>query len=125
MKNVVTIVVFAALLITCACSPSGVRTRTDAKSGTHGTALRQPVMVDGAGFHPSEIRARAGQKLTLVFHRVTDSTCAKRVVFKDLGLVWDLPLHQELEVSVIATEAPIEFACGMGMLRGTVVALRP
>lgn len=85
------------------------------------TLLRQTVTVDGAGFHPEKITAKAGQSVTLVFRRVTDATCAKQVVFKDLGIRKELPLNQDVEVQLTAKTPALTFVCGMDMLRGSLV----
>ena len=80
------------------------------------------VRVDSAGFTPSHIEASAGQALTLRFLRTTDQTCATRVVFPALGIDRDLPLGRPVEISVVPHRGETAFACGMGMLKGSVVA---
>jgi plastocyanin domain-containing protein len=83
--------------------------------------LRQTVTVDGEGFHPATLHAHAGQNVTLVFRRVTDATCAKQVVFSESGVRKDLPLGEDVAVTVVAKGPEVKFACGMDMLKGTVV----
>jgi plastocyanin domain-containing protein len=85
-------------------------------------SLRQSITVDGTGFHPTEVAAKAGQNVTLVFRRVTDATCGTEVVFKDLGIKKALPLNQDVAIDVKATGTPIGFACGMDMMHGKIVA---
>lgn len=121
MRSVSPIAVFAGALV-FACSRGESPLKPSAETGTAAPAVREMIMVDRMGFHPSEIHARAGQKLTLVFHRTTDATCAKQVVFKDLGITKELPLNQQVEVNLTATTAPIGFVCGMGMSHGSIVA---
>jgi len=104
-----------------ACNQTQAQASPEAKPAPADTALRQTVNVDGSGFHPAQISAKSGQKVTLVFHRTTDSTCAKQVVFKDLGIRKELPLNQDAEVTVTAKSPELTFACGMDMLRGSVV----
>jgi len=104
----------------CSKKPTEPSSETQGQPAS-GAALRQVVTVDGAGFHPAEISAKPGQAVTLVFHRVTDDTCAKQVVFGDAGIRKDLPLNQDVEVTVTAKRPALGFACGMGMLHGSVV----
>lgn len=122
MRYLIWITIVAGPFIASACAKNDVRVLPEAKADSSESVLRQAVMVDGTGFHPSEIHARAGQKVTLVLHRTTDETCAKRIVFKDLGVSKDLPLNEKVEVSLTATTSPIAFTCGMDMMRGSVVA---
>ena len=82
---------------------------------------RVAVTVDGSGYHPERIHARAGQALTLVFTRTADSACAEEVVFPDLNIRRQLPLNQPVEIPVTA-QADVRFACGMDMMRGAIVA---
>jgi plastocyanin domain-containing protein len=71
---------------------------------------------------PSEIPAKVGQPITLVVTRKTDLTCAKQIVFADLGVTKDLPLDQAVEVTVTPKKAgDLGFACGMDMVTGKLV----
>lgn len=114
--------VLRGLFVASACEHHASKPSTAANTSTTEATLRQEVLVDGTGFHPSGIHVRVGQGLTLVFHRVTDATCAKQVVFKDLGITRNLPLNQEIEVNLTATTAPIAFACPRDMLGGAIIA---
>jgi plastocyanin domain-containing protein len=44
------------------------------------------ITVGEGGFSPSSVTVSKGQKLMLMLTRVTDNTCAKKVVFPELGL---------------------------------------
>src|SRR5512141_12807 len=68
--------------------------------GGGGVKERVTVEVTQDGFVPKEIPAKAGQAITLVVTRKTDLTCAKQIVFADLGVQKDLPLNQAVEVTV-------------------------
>ncbi len=82
------------------------------------------VVVDG-GYAPSEVRAPVGKTLRIVFDRRDDSPCSEEVVFPDFGVRKFLPPGEKTTVE-IAPDRPgrFSFTCGMGMLRGTVVAER-
>ena len=80
---------------------------------------RVPVRVDGEGYHPATIRARAGQAITLVFTRTTDETCGQQLVFPTQNIRRDLPLNQAVEVPVtVPATGSLAFTCGMNMYRG-------
>jgi plastocyanin domain-containing protein len=75
------------------------------------------------GYEPSVIRARAGAPLRLVFDRQETSSCSEEVVFGDFGIRRFLPAHQQTAVELTpAAPGTYEFTCGMGMLRGRLVA---
>lgn len=90
--------------------------------GGGGVKERVSVEVTQEGFVPKEIPAKAGQAITLVVTRKTDLTCAKQIVFADLGVQKDLPLNQAVEVTVTPTKAgDLRFACSMDMVAGKLV----
>ena len=87
-------------------------------------AAGRPVVVHvtSGGFSPNHIDAHAGEALTLRFLRTTDETCATRVVFPAQGIDRELPLGRPVDVALVPPRGEVAFACGMGMLRGSVVA---
>ena len=77
--------------------------------------------VTDAGFEPSKVKAKKGEKLRLVVTRVTDSTCAKEIVIKDAGIDQPLPLGKPVKVEFVASRSgEIRYACGMDMISGVV-----
>lgn len=80
------------------------------------------VSVGTEGFAPAEIRVKRGEKVKLVFTRVTDRTCATAVEIKDLGVNRRLPLGTPVAVALHPySKGNIRFACPMDMVAGTVV----
>jgi plastocyanin domain-containing protein len=64
----------------------------------------------------------AGVPLQLTFIRTTDATCATEIVIPDLEIRQALPLNQKVTVEIPARAAgELAFACGMDMLKGTIV----
>lgn len=58
----------------------------------------------------------------VAFLRKTDNTCAKEVLFPSLKIKRALPLDETVVVEFTPSKTgTIAFACGMNMLRGTVV----
>ncbi len=80
------------------------------------------IHVGSDGFVPARIEAQGGTPVTLRFLRMTEHTCATRVVFPALGIERDLPLGHPVEISIVPRAGETAFACGMGMFRGAVVA---
>jgi plastocyanin domain-containing protein len=81
------------------------------------------VAVTDRGFEPAEIAVKRGQNVTLAITRQTDMTCATDVVVAGTEIRQDLPLNQTVKISLGKVEADtVRFACGMGMIEGTIVA---
>ena len=81
-----------------------------------------PIAVDTKGFTPSSVDVKKSEKVQLVFTRTSDETCAKEVVFPDIGLKKDLPLNKAVVVDVPTDSArTLTFQCGMAMYKSKVV----
>lgn len=105
--------------VAASVSPAGVATAAGGGSGATPEVL---VTVDN-GYSPGTIRVKAGERTRLVFHRKDDSSCSEEVVFADFGIRKYLPSGERTTVEIVPP-APgrYPFTCGMGMLRGTVIA---
>jgi plastocyanin domain-containing protein len=65
---------------------------------------------------------RAGVPARITFVRTTDATCGTEVTIPSLSLTRALPLNQPVDVEFTPQKAgDVEFVCGMGMLKGTIV----
>ncbi len=83
---------------------------------------RVAVTVSASGYEPSEIAARAGQPLTLVFTRTSDDGCGQRVVIPAEDIERDLPLNEAVEITLTPREpGTLRFTCGMDMYDGSIV----
>lgn len=90
--------------------------------GARGGAREVQINVTDNGFEPSEIEVKKGENITLVITRKTDQTCATEVVVADRGIRADLPLNQAVRVALgPVAGGEISYACGMDMIKGTVV----
>jgi plastocyanin domain-containing protein len=102
-----------ALLVLAACEKK-------APPGAAPGELR--VVADEKGFHPSSIDLVKGGPGTLTFVRTTDDTCAKEVVFEEIGVKKALPLNVPVTLDVPTDKGrTIAFTCGMGMFASKVV----
>lgn len=81
------------------------------------------VTVGPDGFEPQQIELEADAPARLVFTRTTDATCATEVQVPDFDIEkTELPLGEPVAIEFTPNEAgPFTFACGMGMLEGTLV----
>ncbi|MEO8622256.1 MAG: cupredoxin domain-containing protein [bacterium] len=89
-----------------------------------GSSGKQEVVITvHGGYTPSTIRVAAGQPARLVFDRQESSSCSEEVVFPDFGVKRFLPEGQKTTIEITPPVAgTYEFACGMGMLHGRVIA---
>ncbi|ODS53440.1 MAG: hypothetical protein ABS36_12390 [Acidobacteria bacterium SCN 69-37] len=105
-------------------SPIPASTASTTPGAMHGDTKAQEatVTVTDASFDPQLITLRAGVPARVTFIRTSDKTCATSVVFASLNIRRDLPLNQPVTIEFTPDKAgEIAFACGMNMLRGTVV----
>jgi RND family efflux transporter MFP subunit len=79
------------------------------------------VEIGEQGFVPDRLTLRAGVPAQITFVRTTNNTCATEVVFPSLGVKRALPLNEPVTIEVTPARGELAFACGMDMLKGTVV----
>ena len=80
------------------------------------------VKVTRPGFEPARIEAHKGQKVVLAFLRTDERSCGDKVVFPELKLERALPVGRAVLVELVPTRSgELAFACGMDMLRGSLV----
>jgi RND family efflux transporter MFP subunit len=85
-------------------------------------AQEAKVLVTETGYEPAKLTVRAGQPARITFVRTTDKTCGTEVVFPSLHIRRPLPLNEPVVVEFTPRDSgEIGFACGMNMLKGTVV----
>lgn len=75
------------------------------------------------GYDPDVIVVKAGRPVRLHFYREEESPCSAQVIFSELARSAELAPFQDTVVEV-TPPAPGEydFQCGMGMLRGKIIA---
>jgi plastocyanin domain-containing protein len=75
------------------------------------------------GYSPAVVRVRAGRPVRLEFYRNETSGCTEEVVLPDFGIRTFLPPHRTTPVEFTPQRpGSYEFTCGMGMVRGRVIA---
>ena len=74
------------------------------------------------GYEPQAVTVPKGQSTRLVFNRTNPSACLAAVQSNDLGFKQDLPLNEDVTVTINPQQAgEYNFACGMDMFHGKVV----
>jgi plastocyanin domain-containing protein len=109
----------ASLFVAFALAACSSKKSADPTSGS-----RIPISVTEDGFAPARVKVPQGKPVTLVFERKTDKTCAKEIVLEVGGQKIEraLPLDTPVEVVVTFRQAgELTYACGMDMVRGTIV----
>ena len=98
------------------------RGATTAPSPTFGTN-RVAITVTDRGFEPARVEVSHGQAVTLVVTRRTHMACAAEMVMPDHGIRRALPVDEPVEITCTPDmPGEIHYSCGMGMMRGTIVA---
>lgn len=83
------------------------------------------ISVEKSGFVPSSIDAKAGEDVTLVVTRKTDSTCATSIQVPSKKLSYELPRDKPVTVKLGKLErGQVDFGCGMNMMIGGVVTAK-
>jgi plastocyanin domain-containing protein len=125
IRTLVALAIAVALPL-AACTKATPSQSEAAKPSAPVVTGEQPVaiIVNDDGFSPSQVTFKRGGKATLQFRRTSDLTCAKQVVFPELGLTKELPLNQQVDIEVPLDQArTLTFQCGMGMYKSKVVVL--
>jgi plastocyanin domain-containing protein len=100
-----------------------VASRGTAVAASVGAGGVQRILVEvKGGYAPAVIRVRAGAPVQLDFHRDETNPCTEEVVIPDFGIRTYLPAHRTTPVSFTPAAGTHEFTCGMGMVRGTIIA---
>jgi len=85
--------------------------------------VQETFIVVKGGYSPDTVRVASGRPVKLTFNRQESDPCSELVVLDAFGVSAELPQGSNVSVEFTPTEAgSYEFTCGMGMLRGRVVA---
>ena len=115
-------VLLAALIIFPACKKHEPKPTPDKVEVTRDGTRKVPIEATMDGYKPDKIPGKPGEKLILVFTRTAESECIEQLVTPDKQTV-DLPMNKPVEVAVTVPQSGrVEFACGMNMYKGVVVA---
>jgi RND family efflux transporter MFP subunit len=107
----------------------GLRTGTRSSAEQVGTTphakastTRHEIAITGHGFSPDRVEVSQGAKVTLVFTRRTNQTCATEVAIPAINVKKPLPLNTPVAIEYTADKpGEVTFTCGMNMIRGALV----
>ena len=109
--------------VTVGASPPAAAGAHGAVESAGASAIPEVTIVVRGGSSPATIRVPAGKPVRLIFDRQETSSCSEEVVFPDFGVRRFLPTGKQTTVEITPPAAGrYEFACGMGMLHGAVIA---
>ncbi len=118
----------AVLWAVCGASPACGRKAdpiSESSDSVTFLAAGAKVTVGEHGFQPTSLKiplGPAGATVPVTFVRTTDETCAKEVVFPDVGIKKELPLNTPVTIDVPADSSrTLMFQCGMAMYKGSLV----
>ncbi|MFV1969850.1 MAG: cupredoxin domain-containing protein [Acidimicrobiia bacterium] len=93
-----------------------------AKAAATVSGVQEAFIVVKGAYSPDRIQVEAGRPVRLMFNRQESSPCSEKVILDAFGVSADLPEGETVPVEFTpTTPGEYEFACQMGMLRGTVV----
>ncbi len=76
------------------------------------------------GYEPMRLEIPEGRPVTLAITRTSEGNCGGRIVFPALGLTHDIPPGGTTLLTLPAQpKGEVHFTCGMGMYRGSIVAV--
>ncbi len=79
------------------------------------------VVVNG-GYNPAVLKLKQGVPVKLTFNRKDPTTCLEKVVFPDFGVDADLPVGQDVVITIDTSKAgEYEYSCGMHMFHGKII----
>jgi plastocyanin domain-containing protein len=79
------------------------------------------IAVTDAGFEPSRVKIKKGEKVRFLVTRKTDHTCATEIVIKQHAIEKKLPLNETVAVEFTPTASgEVRYACAMDHVAGVL-----
>ena len=119
--KIIIIAVFAFIFAISGLDASAQRPSKTQKRATK-TVQSVRINVTESGYQPTSFRLKKGVPARVTFIRKTESECRKEVVIPAYNIRRELPLNQPVTISFTPKKAgSFGFACGMNMMRGTLI----
>lgn len=116
MRAARTMILVVAVIVSLGLSASAQQSKQNEGSQTAKIAVTEK------GFEPASITLKPNVPARVTFVRQTDKTCATAVSIPEYKIERELPLNEPVVVEFTPKKAgEFTFACGMNMLKGTVV----
>ncbi len=106
---------------TAAQATTAAPAASETATGVQASAQEHTIDVAGA-FSPASVTIPANTPVRLHFRRSDHPTCAEEIAFPELNLRKKIAANETVTFDIPAQQArTLNFACGMDMLKGTVV----
>ena len=100
---------------------TGPEPTTAATGGPSAPVHEQTIQV-GSAFTPASVTIPANRPVRLHFRRTGEATCAEEIVIPGLNMRKKIAANETVTFDLPAQHArTLDFACGMDMMKGTVV----
>jgi plastocyanin domain-containing protein len=100
---------------------AGRKVTVGASAAGGGNGAQEVTIVVDGGYSPAVVEVQAGRSVRLRFDRRDRGSCTEEVVLPDFGIRRFLPAGQATTIEFTPDRpGSHEFACGMGMVRGTL-----
>jgi plastocyanin domain-containing protein len=97
--------------------------RSAVKAAPTSSGRQEATIVVRGAYSPDVIVVESGKPVRLNFLRQETAACSEEVVFPDFARRAQLPEGELVSIDFVPEDAgEYEFSCGMGMLRGTLIA---
>ena len=104
-----------------ATGPTGAARQT-ASAVSSSSGVQEVDIIMKGGYSPDVIEVERGKPVQLHFYRDEENSCSEELLMPDFSIRRDLPAFQTTLVELLPQQAgTFVFACGMGMLRGSLV----
>lgn len=101
---------------------SGEQSTMNSPQGSREGVQSVTVILNENGYQPASFKLRKGVPVRVTFLRKVEVTCGTEIVLEEYNIKRELPLNQPVVVEFTPSRTgEFKFACGMGMLRGTVL----
>jgi plastocyanin domain-containing protein len=96
--------------------------REAVSAGGTASGVQQIKVTVKGGYSPDVIVVRQGRPVQLDFYREETASCSEQVLFRDFGIVRDLPAFKTTAVEFTPDQSgEFTFTCGMNMMRGKLI----
>lgn len=125
MQSKILLLVVCAALIFAELLTAGASAQRRRKPQARESASKvqsASVELTDQGYQPASLKLRRGVPARVTFTRKVSATCATEIMIPDYAIRRALPLNEPVVVEFTPNKAgTFDFACGMGMLRGTMM----
>ena len=131
MNRIFPLLIAIVAIVACAQQEPRVTDQTTTQTATPQTtapvsapsaAAQEQTIQVGAAFTPASVTIPANQPVRLHFRRTDEATCADEIVLPELNMRKKIAANETVTFDLPAQPArTLNFACGMDMMKGTVV----